>query len=203
MDLSGGTVQHTENTGDIDGALMRAIAAGDQAALVELYDRHASAVYGMAMSLLRDPALAQDVSQEVFVRVWIRAGTFDAGRGSTLAWLLSVTRNLALDELRRQRRGLERVERLAREAGLSVASQVEALLHRGWQSERVLDSLSDLSALQRETVDLVYFQGYTLVEVAERLGVAVGTVKSRLHSALVALRASLDQDTSIAGRVPC
>lgn len=190
-----------QNTQDIDGALVRAVADGDHAALARLYDRHASAVYGVAMSLLRDPALAQDVSQEVFVRLWTRVQTFDAQRGTVLSWLLSVTRHLALDELRRQRRVLERAERLTREARVSGAEDLAGLLHRGWQSQYVVDALSELSALQRETVDLVYFQGYTLVEVAAALGVAVGTVKSRLHSALVTLRASLGQDTGVAARM--
>ena len=183
---------------DSDLALMAAVAAGDRQALAALYDRHASAVYGMAMTFVRDAALAQDISQEAFVRLWTRAHAFDPARGSPLAWLLSVTRNLALDELRRQRRGLDRAERLAGAARLAAAEQdVDALLQRGWESARVRAALSDLSVLQRETVDLVYFQGYTLAEAAERLAVAVGTVKSRLHSALLGLRAGLADEVSV------
>jgi RNA polymerase sigma-70 factor, ECF subfamily len=183
---------------DSDVALMAAVAAGDREALAALYGRHASAVYGMAMTFVRDAALAQDISQEAFVRLWTRARAFDPARGTPLAWLLSVTRNLALDELRRQRRGLDRAERLAGAARLAAADQdVDALLHRGWESARVRAALSDLSALQRETVDLVYFQGYTLAEAAERLAVAVGTVKSRLHSALLGLRAGLADEVSV------
>jgi len=179
-----------------DVELMRAVAAGDRDAVGELYDRHASAVYGMAMSLLRDPALAQDVSQEAFVRLWTRAGGFDAERGTPLGWLLSVTRHLCLDELRRQRRASDRAERLVREATVQAEGEAELLLQRGWDSDRVRGALAELSALQRQTVELVYFQGYTLAEVAERLTVAVGTVKSRLHSALIGLRGALAEEAS-------
>ena len=191
-------MQHARAT---DTALLEAVAAGDQLAVAELYDRHASAVFGMAMSLLREPSLAQDVSQEAFVHLWTRAHTFDARRGAPLGWLLSITRNLALDELRRQRRGSERLDRYAREAALSdtEADTVDLLFDWGWQSERVLDAVSQLSSVQRKTVELVYLHGYTLAEVAERLDVAVGTVKSRLHAALLSLRAALAETTATQG----
>ncbi|MBV9356054.1 MAG: sigma-70 family RNA polymerase sigma factor [Chloroflexi bacterium] len=177
---------------------MRAVARGDTDAVGELYDRHASAVYGMAMSVLRDPTVAQDVTQETFVRLWTRAQAFDAHRGTLLGWLLAVTRNLALDELRRQRRASERAELLMREATVQGTGDLDLLLQRGWDSQRVRDALGELSTLQRQTVELVYFQGYTLTEVAERLAVAVGTVKSRLHSALTGLRGALSEESSSA-----
>ena len=175
---------------------MGAVARGDRDAVGELYDRHASAVYGMAMSVLRDPVAAQDVTQEAFVRLWTRAGAFDAGRGTLQGWLLSVTRNLALDELRRQRRASDRAELLMREATVEASGEVDLLLQRGWDSQRVHDALGELSALQRQTVEMVYFHGYTLTEVADRLAVAVGTVKSRLHSALTGLRGALAEEVS-------
>ncbi|MGI9149167.1 MAG: RNA polymerase sigma factor [Chloroflexota bacterium] len=188
---------HTPGDGeDTDTALMRAVAAGDRPAVAELYDRHASAVYGMAVSLLHDQALAQDVSQEAFVRLWTRAHTFDAQRGTPLGWLLSVTRNLALDELRRQRRALDRAARIASDAAVLGEGQMDLLLHQQWESQRVNNAVKELSSVQRETVEMVYFQGLTLLEVAERLHVALGTVKSRLHSALVSLRAALADETS-------
>ncbi len=181
---------------DTDTALMHAVAVGDRPAVAKLYDRHGSAVYGIAVSLLHDPALAQDVSQEAFVRLWTRAHTFDAQRGTPLGWLLSVTRNLALDELRRQRRALERAARMASDAAVLGEGQMDLLLHQQWESQRVNNAVKQLSSVQRETVEMVYFQGLTLLEVAERLHVALGTVKSRLHSALVSLRAALADETS-------
>jgi RNA polymerase sigma-70 factor (ECF subfamily) len=177
---------------------MHAVAAGDAGAVAELYDRHAGAVYGMAMTVVRDAGLAQDVTQEVFVRVWTRAHTFDPQRGTALGWLVSVARNLALDELRRQRRRSEGADRLARETSVLTVDERDLLGHLGWQSEDVLEAVTQLSSLQREVVELVYLRGYTLTEVAARVGVAVGTVKSRLHSALLSLRAALAEDTRAA-----
>jgi len=186
---------HGDDSQKTDTALMGSVVAGDRLAVAELYDRHAPAVYGMAISVLRDEALAQDVTQEAFVRLWTRAQTFDPQRGTPLSWLVSVTRNLALDELRRQRRAMDRVARLAAETAVSSDGQMDHLLHQGWESQEVLRAVTELSSLQRETVELVYFQGLTLLEVAARLQVAVGTVKSRLHSALVSLRAALADDS--------
>lgn len=185
-------MQDSHTSADSDAALLRAVAGGDRLAVAELYDRHADAVYGMAMSMLQDQGVAQDVSQETFVRLWTRALTFDPARGTALGWLLSITRNLALDELRSRRRRSERTDRFAREAEMQD-TPAESLLHWGWESQQVLEAVSELSSLQRETVELVYLQGFTLTEVAGRLGVAVGTVKSRLHSALLSLRAALAQ----------
>jgi RNA polymerase sigma-70 factor, ECF subfamily len=192
-------VQHAQPAGGSDVVLMQAVAAGDRTAVAELYDRHAAAVYGMAVSVVRDASLAQDVTQDVFVRLWTRAHTFDPQRGTPIGWLVSVARNLALDELRRQRRNAERADRLAQAAPSHPTEHPDPLLEWGWQSDEVLQAIAELSANQRQTVELVYLQGYTLTEVAERLGIAVGTVKSRLHSALVSLRGALVDETQPAG----
>jgi RNA polymerase sigma-70 factor, ECF subfamily len=191
-------VEHAQAPEGTDTVLMHAVAAGDRAAVAELYDRHAASVYGMAVSMLRDANLAQDVTQDVFVRLWTRAHTFDPQRGTPIAWLVSVARNLALDELRRQRRNAERADRLIRATPPQVTDGTDPLLEWGWDSDDVLRAIANLSANQRQTVDLVYLQGYTLTEVAERLGIAVGTVKSRLHSALVSLRGALVDDRQTA-----
>jgi len=178
-----------------DAALMRAVAAGDRRAVADLYDRHAASVYGMAMSIVHDASLAQDVTQEAFVRLWTRANTFDSSRGTALGWLVSVSRNLSLDELRRQRRRSDSVDRLARDAEVSEHDDLDVLLEWRWESSRVREAVSELSTVQRQTVQLVYVQGYSLTEVASHLGVAVGTVKSRLHSALLSLRAALGEQS--------
>jgi RNA polymerase sigma-70 factor (ECF subfamily) len=154
----------------------------------------------MAVSILRDTNLAEDVTQEVFVRLWTRARTFDSRRGSALAWLVSVARNLAIDELRRQRRRVEGADRLARDAELLERDDPEALLEWRWDSIRIRQAVAELSAVQRQTVQLVYVQGFTLSEAGVRLGVPVGTVKSRLHSALLSLRAALGTQSQV-GRV--
>ena len=166
------------------------VERGKQAALATLYDRYSAAVYSVAIAILRDPSRAQDVSQEAFVRSWMHAGSFNSDRGSVLNWLLGITRHLAIDEVRRARRAVDRAERIDR-SDRADHELPDALLEREWRSQEVRDALISLSPVQRQTVEMVYFGGYTLTEVAARLEIPTGTVKSRLNAALTSLRAAL------------
>jgi RNA polymerase sigma-70 factor (ECF subfamily) len=166
------------------------VERGRQAALATLYDRYSAAVYSVAIAILRDPSRAQDVAQEAFVRSWTHAGSFDADRGSVLNWLLGITRHLAIDELRRAWRAADRAERIE-PSDPADPELPDALLERKWRSQEVREALVRLSPVQRQTVELVYFGGYTLTEVAARLEIPTGTVKSRLNAALASLRAAL------------
>ena len=170
---------------DLAGLLAQ-VARGDQAAFATVYDRAAAQVFGMVLRVLRDPAQSEEVTQEVMLEVWRTASRFDPHRGSATAWLMTLAHRRAVD---RVRSGLAAAQREARAAVAEtdydvVAEEVETRLD-AQRVRRCLDSLTDL---QRESVTLAYYGGYTYREVAGLLGVAVGTVKTRMRDGLIRLR---------------
>jgi RNA polymerase sigma-70 factor, ECF subfamily len=166
---------------DLAGLLAR-VARGDQAAFAMVYDRAAGQVFGLVLRVVRDPAQSEEVTQEV----WRTASRFDPHRGSAMAWLMTVAHRRAVD---RVRSGLAAAQREARAAVAEtdydvVAEEVETRL----DAQRVRRCLASLTDLQRESVTLAYYGGYTYREVAGLLGVAVGTVKTRMRDGLIRLR---------------
>jgi RNA polymerase sigma-70 factor, ECF subfamily len=170
---------------DLAGLLAR-VARGDQAAFATVYDRCAAQVYGLVRRVVRDPAQSEEVTQEVMLEVWRTASRFDPYRGSATAWLMTMAHRRAVD---RVRSGLAAAQREARAAVAEidydvVAEEVETRL----DAQRVRRCLETLTELQRESVTLAYYGGYTYREVAGLLGVAVGTVKTRMRDGLIRLR---------------
>jgi RNA polymerase sigma-70 factor, ECF subfamily len=170
---------------DLAGLLAR-VARGDQAAFATVYDRCATQVYGLVRRVVRDPAQSEEVTQEVMLEVWRTASRFDPYRGSATAWLMTMAHRRAVD---RVRSGLAAAQREARAAVAEidydvVAEEVETRL----DAQRVRRCLETLTELQRESVTLAYYGGYTYREVAGLLGVAVGTVKTRMRDGLIRLR---------------
>jgi len=170
---------------DLAGLLAR-VARGDQAAFAMVYDRAAGKVFGLVLRVVRDPAQSEEVTQEVMLEVWRSASRFDPHRGSATAWLMTLAHRRAVD---RVRSGMAAAQREARAAIAEtdydvVAEEVETRLD-AQRVRRCLDSLTDL---QRESVTLAYYGGYTYREVAGLLGVAVGTVKTRMRDGLIRLR---------------
>jgi RNA polymerase sigma-70 factor, ECF subfamily len=170
---------------DLAGLLAR-VSRGDQAAFATVYDRAAAQVYGLVCRVVRDPAQSEEVTQEVMLEVWRTASRFDPHRGSAMAWLMTLAHRRAVD---RVRSGLAAAQREARAAVAEtdydvVAEEVEIRL----DAERVRRCLGSLTDLQRESVTLAYYGGYTYREVAGLLGVAVGTVKTRMRDGLIRLR---------------
>jgi RNA polymerase sigma-70 factor (ECF subfamily) len=173
-----------------DGALVIAIARYHQEALAEAYRRHAGAVFGLARRLLNETSAAEEVVQEVFVRLWNRPEQFDAERGTLRSYLLAQTHGRAVDVLRADGARRAREEREARataEAGYDLELEVTDLA----LADQVRIALAALPAPEREAIELAYFGGHTYREVAARLHAPEGTVKSRIRSGLKHLRSEL------------
>ncbi len=168
------------------GALLGEVARGDQAAFEVVCARSAATVFGVVRSVVRDPFQAEEVCQEVLLEVWRCASRFRPGRGSAMAWVTTIAHRRAVDRVRAERRSAEREQRASVHiiAYDEVAETVQTRLDR----ERVRRCLGSLTELQRESVTLAYYGGYTFREVAGLLGVAEGTVKTRMRDGLIRLR---------------
>lgn len=174
--------------GDVLGGLLDRTARGDVSAFDQLYDAVAGSVLGVATRVVRDRTLAEDVAQEVLVEVWRTAARYDTARGSAHGWIMTIAHRRAVDRVRREQAATEREERAAgreeRRAHDEVSEQVETSLERE-QVRQCLDSLTDL---QRESITLAYYDGYTYPEVAKLLHTPLGTVKTRMRDGLIRLR---------------
>ena len=190
-DAAGGHVRSGPGADQL-GALLGRVARGDQDAYAALYDRTAGQVLGLVLSIVRDPAQSEEVTQEVLLDVWRSASRFDADLGSAVAWVMTLAHRRAVDRVRSEQKAAEREMRVASSAVAydEVAEAVEARLDR----ERVRRCLGSLTELQREAVTLAYYGGYTYREVAGLLGVAIGTVKTRMRDGLIRLRDCLGVD---------
>ncbi len=180
-----GPAHAEEGRPDLAG-LLASVARGDQAAFESVYDQLAGPVYGLVRKVLRDPAQSEEVAQEVMLDVWRTASRFDAGRGSVVAWVMTIAHRRAVDRVRSESASAQREQKLAPGpvSGDDVAELVETALDR----QRVRRCLGALTSLQAEAVKLAYYGGYTYPQVAELLGVALGTVKTRIRDGLIRLR---------------
>lgn len=174
-----------------DKDLVAATAAGDRKAFTELYRRYSTSAFGLALRILGERAMAEEVLQEVFLSVWRRAEAYDLARGSVRSWLFSQIHHRAVDVVRR-----EEAERRRSPINTEPAYDdgVDEVIEEGWLSarrEQVSLALKALSAEQREVIDLAYFKGLTQTQVARETGVPLGTVKSRTLAAMRRLRDAL------------
>jgi len=178
-----------------DEALVAQVARGEEDALAELYDRVGRIAYGLAVRVLRDDRLAEDAVQEGFLAVWRSAASFRAERAKASTWILTLVHRRAVDLVRREER--RRTEPLGDELPGS-AHESEPTDEAAWlrfERERVQTALKLLPDVQREALELAYYGGFSQSELAQRLGVPLGTIKSRMFSGLARLRELLDEST--------
>lgn len=173
-----------------DAALVVALARYDQAALATVYERHSGAVFALARRLVRDRALAEEVTQEIFLRLWNRPERFDPERGALRSFLLADTHGRSIDMLRSELARKDREEREGRVAPAAPRTVEGEVLSRV-TSESVRAAISSLKESERKAIELAYFGGLTYREVAEELGEPEGTVKSRIRSGMARLRVEL------------
>ena len=177
-----------------DRALIRAVAAGAGDAVADLYDRHGATVYGLALRVLGQPDLAEEVVQDVFAQVWREAGRYDAGRSTVAGWIVMLTRTRAIDRLRarRARPDLSATAPAAQAATLPAAGRTpEAITLLAENVRQVRGALAQLPDQIRSLIELAYYEGLTHSEIAERTGIPLGTVKTRLRTAMGTLRSAL------------
>jgi RNA polymerase sigma-70 factor, ECF subfamily len=171
--------------------LLAAAARGNEQAFASLYDRTASRVYGMVLRVIRDPAQAAEVTQDVYLEVWRQSTRFDATKSAVVPWLLLIAHRRAVDRVRSAQSAATRdnryIELNTERPYDNVSEQVETTL----EAQRVRKVMNDLTDAQREAVSLAYFGGYTHNEVAELLNVPLGTVKTRIRDGLIRLRDAL------------
>jgi RNA polymerase sigma-70 factor, ECF subfamily len=173
---------------DLD-TLLTHVAKGDQAAFEALYDQLGSSVYGLVRRVLRNPSQAEEVAQEVLLEVWRAASRFDPARGSAATWVLTIAHRRAIDRVRAEEAAAAREQRTAQAptAVDEVAETVEASM----DAERLRRCLAGLTELQRESITLAYYGGYSYAQVAALLDTALGTIKTRIRDGLTRLRACL------------
>lgn len=175
-----------------DARVMARIRAGDDAALAVLYDRYATLAMGVAIKIVRDQNESEDVVHDAFVAVVERADQFRPERGSLIAWLVTMVRNLALDRARRRVRRAQIMDDELRHEPIERTLNPEQISWLERDREAVRSAMSKLSPSQRETLEIAFFEGLSYPEIAARENVALGTVKSRAARALGALRAALE-----------
>jgi RNA polymerase sigma-70 factor (ECF subfamily) len=171
----------------LDDLLLR-VARGDTPAFETLYDQMANVVFGVIARVLRDPAQSEEVAQEVLVEVWRTATRFDPDRGSASTWILTMAHRRAIDRVRSAQAAHDREERVAHRDHLPAFDEVAEQVETRLEHEQVRLCLAGLTELQRESVTLAYYGGYTYREVGELLEVPLGTVKTRLRDGLIRLR---------------
>jgi RNA polymerase sigma-70 factor (ECF subfamily) len=173
----------TSNVVSPDAVLVSAIRSGDEQAMAQLYERYSAIVYSVALRVLGDTGAAEDILQEVFMQLWRSPDTFDATRGSLPGWLAVITRNRAIDSLRKRRPEADITD---------VILCIEPDLVRSAEWSRALETirgtLGSMPSPQRSALEMAFFEGLTHSEIAEKTGEPLGTIKTRIRTGLLTLR---------------
>jgi len=171
---------------DLTSSIAR-VAAGDQTAFASLYDVLAPSVFGVVRRVLRDPAQAEEVTQEVFVEIWRQAARFDPERGSVRTWAITIAHRRAVDRVRSEQSHRDRQTVIGSAAQETPSTPEDAAVDADDRS-RARAAIAMLPAVQREALELAFYDGLTHVQIADRLGIALGTVKTRIRDGLIRLR---------------
>lgn len=179
-----------------DAELVRRVSLGDTAALEELYSRYARVVYSFAVRIVHDAPLAEEILQEVFVRTWRQADRFQRSRGNFASWLLSITHNLAIDEIRKRQRRPQRSDATDISDTLygliDEATNVEEAAQTRVLRERIRIAMETLPDGQRVAIEMAFFGGYSQREISSQLDVPLGTIKTRMRLGLKKLKDQLE-----------
>jgi RNA polymerase sigma-70 factor, ECF subfamily len=166
-----------------DISLVWAIRSGEENAMAQLYDRYSPIVYSVALRVLADTGAAEDVVQEVFLKLWRNPGLFDSSRGNLGAWLAVIARNRAIDTLRKRH-----PEADISDVVVSVEPDMAGDAQRARATEKVRGALGAMPPAQRSALEMAYFEGLTHTEIAAKTGEPLGTIKTRIRAGLQALR---------------
>ena len=188
-------MMYTSNPIDLN--LLQRIAARETLALAELYDRHSRLLFSLILRIVGDRGEAEDLLQEVFVRVWTRAERYDARVGGPLPWIVRVARNCAIDRLRARRVratvDAPAIDLAAVEAAPATGIQTpEAAVLDAERRRRLTDALAGLPSEQRRLIEAAFFEGYTHSELAQRFRLPLGTVKTRIRAGMIAMRQQME-----------
>jgi len=180
-----------------DEELIGRLVRGEKDALEALYTKYATSVYSLAMFMLKQQALAEEATQDIFLNIWLKASSYKPDRGNLRTWIMSVAHHKVVDVIRARRRALSLTEPADHETlDLLPSPQLstDAEAERNLDGERVREALSCLPPAQREAIMLAYFEGYSHSEIAEKLQQPLGTVKTRVRLAMQKLRVVLQHD---------
>lgn len=172
--------------------LLTLVAKGNRGAFEILYDLMGPQVYGVVRRVLRDPAQSEEVAQDVLVEVWRTATRFDRSRGTARGWVLTMAHRRAVDRVRSEQASRDREERVARDSAERPFDGVAAEVEHRFETQAVREALSQLTAVQREAIELAYYGGNTYREVAALLDTPLGTVKTRMRDGLIRLRDAME-----------
>jgi RNA polymerase sigma-70 factor (ECF subfamily) len=176
-----------ELSADLD-ALLRRVARRDADAFATFYDSTRARVFGLVTRVLRDPGYSEETTQDVYLQVWRSAETYDPSAGSALAWLMTLAHRRAVDRVRSEQAATNRESRYGALTVETATDQVSDSVIRSDERRQVVNCLDGLTDLQRECLQLAYYDGLTYVQVSDRLSANLATIKSRMRDALRGLR---------------